>query len=160
MTIQTVPAEDGHPDSTRPPFLDTTRPPDGILVVQDGKAGLFPPAAFATATALADEARSRENTDDRLQKQIDALKAPLIQSFTATNVQDCDRIVFPQPFADDDIQIFITPETPSSTGSWYPPACGYNQKDRYSFGLTRFFADGTPKTSAGTISVLAIGKRP
>lgn len=82
----------------------------------------------------------------------------MIQPFTATNVQDGASITFPQAFTSDDVTVFITPKTPSATGSWSPPICGYNNLNRYGFGLTRFFTDGTPKTSTGDISVLAIGK--
>ncbi|MCX5615366.1 hypothetical protein, partial [Bombella saccharophila] len=132
---------------------------------------------LATSADLTTEATARQNGDDALaqrvstvEKNIAALPASdtlprilsqqgtLIQSFTATGVQDSDRITFPQAFGDDSVLIFITPKTPSATGSWSPPVCGYNLENRYSFGLTRFFTDGTDKTSKGDISVLAIGK--
>ncbi len=82
----------------------------------------------------------------------------LLQPFTATGVQDGNTITFPQAFTSDDVKVFITPKTPSATGSWSPPICGCTNINRYGFGLTRFFTDGTPKTSVGDISILAIGK--
>lgn len=82
----------------------------------------------------------------------------LLQSFTATNVQDGAYITFPQPFASDDVQLFITPRTPSnSNNQWIPPLIGYSTLTQSGFNLTRLYADSTPKEWAGDVSILAVG---
>ncbi|MBR0560022.1 hypothetical protein [Neokomagataea anthophila] len=87
-----------------------------------------------------------------------ASAAPLrMQSFTATAVQNGDTIAFPTAFSSANVQIFITPKTPSASGSWSPPLCGYTNVTQYNFQLGRLFTDGTASTSTGDISVIAVG---
>ncbi|MXV44378.1 hypothetical protein GS501_04865 [Saccharibacter sp. 17.LH.SD] len=81
----------------------------------------------------------------------------LIQSFTSVNVQDADRITFPKAFTADDVQILITAKTSTPSGTYTPPLCGYTSLDRNGFNLTRIFSDGTPKTTRGDLSIIAIG---
>ncbi|MXV44387.1 hypothetical protein GS501_04910 [Saccharibacter sp. 17.LH.SD] len=81
----------------------------------------------------------------------------LVQNFLAENIQDGDTIPFPRYYTSDDVMVFITPKTPSSSGSWSPPLCGVTHTNRYGFGLSRFYTDGTSANVPGEIAILAIG---